>query len=346
MRTLIIGPSWVGDMMMSHSLYRTLKQSDPDLILDVMAPAWCRGLLTKMPEVNNIIEMPLSHGQLALSKRYRLGQNLRNNHYDNALVLPNSFKSALIPFFSRIPTRTGWLGEMRYGILNDYRRLDKDAFPLMVQRYVALAFSAGCMRSAADIPAPLLRPKLQVNGVERQNTLVAFGLQPSKLIAFCPGAEFGPSKRWPSYHYAALGKALADQGKHIVILGSKQDRSIGEDIVAQMGCPDAITNLAGQTTLEEAINVLAATIAVVTNDSGLMHIAAALERPTLALYGPSSPDFTPPLSESAQVIRLINGFSKVRKGTAAGGYHSSLIDIKPDLVLAKLMRLFNHNRMQ
>lgn len=340
MRTLIIGPSWVGDTMMSQSLYRTLKHNDPELILDVIAPEWSRGLLVKMPEVNNIIDMPLDHGELALLKRYKLGCKLRDTRYDNAIVLPNSFKSALIPFFARIQKRTGWLGEMRYGILNDYRYLDKDIFPLMVQRYVALALPGKNTYCTAEIPAPLLRPKLQVSAAEIQTSLAAFGLGDKKnIVAFCPGAEFGPAKRWPSYHYADLGKALAMQGKQIVILGSKHDSTIGEEIIQKMAIQNAVHNLAGQTTLEQAINVLAAAKAVVTNDSGLMHIAAALDRPMLALYGPSNPDFTPPLSESAEVIRLITGFIKVRKGVGVAGYHQSLIDIKPEMVFEKLMRI-------
>ncbi|MCT6885000.1 MAG: lipopolysaccharide heptosyltransferase II, partial [Gilliamella apis] len=129
MKTLIIGPSWVGDMMMSQSLYRTLKQLDPSIEIDVMAPTWCRALLDKMPEVNQSIAMPISHGEFALSKRYQLGKELRNNQYDQAIILPNSFKSALIPFFAKIAKRTGWKGEMRYGLLNDLRVLDKQAFP-------------------------------------------------------------------------------------------------------------------------------------------------------------------------------------------------------------------------
>ena len=152
MRILVVGPSWVGDMMMSQSLYRTLRARFPQAIIDVMAPAWCRPLLSRMPEVNEAIAMPLGHGALALGERRKLGHSLRERRYDRAYVLPNSFKSALVPFFAGIPHRTGWRGEMRYGVLNDARVLDKHAWPLMVERYVALAYDKGVMQSAKDLP--------------------------------------------------------------------------------------------------------------------------------------------------------------------------------------------------
>ncbi|WLT05859.1 ADP-heptose--LPS heptosyltransferase RfaF [Gilliamella apis] len=340
MKTLIIGPSWVGDMMMSQSLYRTLKQLDPSIEIDVMAPAWCRALLDKMPEVNQSIAMPISHGEFALSKRYQLGKELRNNQYEQAIILPNSFKSALIPFFAKIAKRTGWKGEMRYGLLNDLRVLDKQAFPLMVERYVALAYPKQNIHSAKDIPQPILWPKLNVLTDEVEQTLSTFNITSEEpLIGFCPGAEFGPAKRWPDYHYAALADKIVKQHAKIIIFGSGKDKIVGEQIIAKMNHGEHCINLAGQTELGQAINLIAACKAVVTNDSGLMHVAAALDKPLVALYGPSSPDFTPPLSNKAEVIRLITGYHRVRKGDAEQGYHQSLIDIKPDLVFETLMNL-------
>ena len=340
MKTLIIGPSWVGDMMMSQSLYRTLKQLNPDIEIDVMAPSWCRALLAKMPEVSQAIAMPLGHGEFALSKRYQLGKSLRENHYQQAIVLPNSFKSALIPYFAKIPKRTGWKGEMRYGLLNDLRKLNKQAYPLMVERYVALAYPKQEMHSAKDIPQPILWPKLQVTMPEILETLTAFDIpQDAPLIGFCPGAEFGPAKRWPDYHYATLADMIVKQHAKVLIFGSANDRQVGQQIMAKMTHSDQCINLAGKTQLDQAINLIAACKAVVTNDSGLMHVAAALDRPLVALYGPSSPDFTPPLSNKAEVIRLITGYHRVRRGDAEQGYHQSLIDIKPDQVFESLMKL-------
>ncbi|OSM97799.1 ADP-heptose--LPS heptosyltransferase RfaF [Lonsdalea populi] len=339
MKILVIGPSWVGDMMMSHSLYRTLKAEHPDAVVDVMAPAWCRPLLARMPEVNEALAMPLGHGALQLGERRRLGVALRPQRYDRAYVLPNSFKSALVPFFAKIPQRTGWRGEMRYGLLNDVRVLDKAAFPLMVQRYVALGYDSKAMNSADDLPASLPWPQLQVSEAEISAALAEFSLQGDRpLIGFCPGAEFGPAKRWPHYHYGALAQALIERGYQVALFGSANDRQSGEDIrntlttQAQTSC----FNLAGDTTLDQAVVLLAACRVVVSNDSGLMHVAAALNRPLVALYGPSSPDFTPPLSKEAEVIRLISGYHRVRKGDAEQGYHQSLIDIQPERVLNTL----------
>ena len=342
MKILVIGPSWVGDMMMSQSLYRTLKAEYPSAEIDVMAPAWCRPLLARMPEVNQAQAMPLGHGALGLGERRRLGRALRANRYDRAYVLPNSFKSALVPFFADIPQRTGWRGEMRYGLLNDVRVLDKAAFPLMVQRYVALAYDKGRVQRADDLPQPLLWPQLRVSDEEIAATTAAFNLTDSRpIVGFCPGAEFGPAKRWPHYHYAALAQRLIESGYQIALFGSAKDHEAGEQIRAalQEDARDFCLNLAGKTQLEQAVILIAACRAVVSNDSGLMHVAAALNKPLIALYGPSSPDFTPPLSDKARVIRLISGYHKVRKGDAEQGYHQSLIDIQPQQVLDALTPL-------
>ncbi|ASX27060.1 ADP-heptose--LPS heptosyltransferase RfaF [Candidatus Williamhamiltonella defendens] len=346
MKILVIAPSWVGDMMMSHSLYRTLKVRHPHATIDVMAPEWCRALLSRMPEVAQIWTMPIGHGQLALFERRRLGIQLRSERYQRAYILPNSFKSALIPFFARIPHRIGWRGEMRYGLLNDWRILKPAAFPMMVQRYVALADDVSDMKtqalSAAHLPQAFLWPQLQVTEKAVAEVKAVFSLKNDPpLIGFCPGAEFGPAKRWPHYHYAALAQTLIEKGYQIVLLGSAQDKHTGQKIrsalnpKAQEHCHD----FTGHTSLEQAIDLIAACGAIVTNDSGLMHIAAALNQPLVALYGPSNPDFTPPLSPKARVIRLISGYHKIRKGDDSDGYHDSLIRITPEQVMAALQTL-------
>lgn len=339
MKILVIGPSWVGDMMMSQSLYRSLLDVHPGAQIDVMAPAWCRPLLGRMPEVRRALPMPLGHGALAVWERRRLGRSLRQEGYQQALVLPNSFKSALVPFFAGIPVRTGWRGEMRYGLLNDLRILDKTAFPLMVQRYAALAFPRDQVRSARDLPQPLPWPRLQAVPEETLAAREQFGLGDGRpLIGFCPGAEFGPAKRWPHYHYATLAKTLIDRDYRVVLFGSRKDAPAGEQIRELLPPADRefCVNLAGDTSLEQAVLLIAGCRAIVSNDSGLMHVAAALDRPLVALYGPSSPDFTPPLSHQARVIRLISGYQRIRKGEGEQGYHQSLIDIQPDRVLDEL----------
>ncbi|ORM62508.1 ADP-heptose--LPS heptosyltransferase [Pantoea rodasii] len=343
MKILVIGPSWVGDMMMSQSLYRTLKAEHPEAVIDVMAPAWCRPLLSRMPEVNQALAMPLGHGALALGERRRLGKTLKDSGYDRAYVLPNSFKSALVPFFAGIKRRVGWRGEMRYGVLNDVRVLDKAAFPLMVERYVALGYDQP-IASAQQLPQPLLWPQLRVDEDEKRMTAGQFALSADRpVIGFCPGAEFGPAKRWPHYHYAALAEQLIGKGYQVVLFGSAKDRETGDTIVQTLSesARAHCKNLAGDTQLEQAVILIAHCAAVVSNDSGLMHIAAALNRPLVALYGPSSPDFTPPLSHQARVIRLITGYHKVRKGDAEEGYHQSLIDIQPARVHQELSALLH-----
>ncbi|MDI9279451.1 ADP-heptose--LPS heptosyltransferase RfaF [Pantoea sp. EABMAA-21] len=343
MKILVIGPSWVGDMMMSQSLYRTLKAEHPDAVIDVMAPAWCRPLLSRMPEVNQALAMPLGHGALALGERRRLGKSLQVSNYDRAYVLPNSFKSALVPFFAGIKRRVGWRGEMRYGVLNDVRVLDKAAFPLMVERYVALGYDKP-IASAQQLPQPLLWPQLRVDEDEKRMTAAQFSLSADRpAIGFCPGAEFGPAKRWPHYHYAALAEQLIAEGYQVVLFGSAKDRETGDTIVQTLSesARAHCKNLAGDTQLEQAVILIAHCAAIVSNDSGLMHIAAALNRPLVALYGPSSPDFTPPLSHQARVIRLISGYHKVRKGDAEEGYHQSLIDIQPARVHQELSTLLH-----
>jgi len=348
MNILIIGPSWVGDMMMSHSLYQQLKLQYPDCQIDVMAPNWCKPLLARMPEVRHAIEMPLGHGKFALCERYRLGKALRNQ-YDMAIVLPNSLKSAFIPAFAKIAVRRGWKGESRYFLLNDLRNNKRD-YPMMVQRYVALAFEQNAVPKAADIP--VLKPYLTVDPTQQAETLKNFEKQTALLgerpiIGFCPGAEFGPAKRWPHYHYAKLAEMLIEKGYAVELFGSPKDVEAGEQIrnALPVELQPFCLNLAGQTNLNQAVDLIANCTAVVSNDSGLMHIAAATDRPLVALYGPTSPTYTPPLSDKAVIIRLIEGdLIKVRKSTdSSEGYHQSLIDITPEKVVEKLTALFMRN---
>ncbi|MBU3068981.1 lipopolysaccharide heptosyltransferase II [Aestuariicella sp. G3-2] len=339
-RILIIGPSWVGDMLMSQSLYRQLKAQNPECEIDVLAPDWCRAVIERMPEVANSIAMPVGHGSLQLGVRKRLAAVLEKRGYDQAIVLPNSLKSALVPWLANIPLRTGWLGEMRYVLLNDPRKLDKNAFPRMVERYVALAGPG--VRRAEDLPE-ILPPQLRVSAADQQSAMAEFALPEERLIGICPGAEFGPAKRWPDYHYAALASRLIEDGWQVACFGSAKDAEVEAEIKSQLPRvqQDSFHGLAGRTSLPQVIDLLAACDAVVTNDSGLMHVAAAVNTPLVALYGPTSPDFTPPLSDRAEIIRLIDGYLKIRKGDADLGYHQSLIDIQPDNVLAALERVLS-----
>lgn len=339
-RILIIGPSWVGDMVMAQTLFKVLRQQHPDCELDVLAPQWSLPLLERMPEVRCGISMPLGHGQLQLGTRWRLGVDLRKQAYDQAIVLPNSLKSALIPFFARIPQRTGWRGEMRYGLLNDVRVLDKQKYSLMVERFVALACEPGGL-----LPKPIPRPALQVN-IESAQAIytekVLLQAPPGqKVLALCPGAEFGPAKRWPDKHYAALASTYLDRGWRVVLMGSAKDSDVAERIRRSLP-PTAhgdCLNLCGKTSLGQAIDILSQVNAVVSNDSGLMHIAAALERPLVVVYGSTSPGFTPPLAEIVATEQIPVDCGPCFKRECPLGHMKCLVDLEPGRVIASLDRL-------
>lgn len=337
MNILVVGPSWVGDMVMSQSLLLRLKEENPNSSIDVLAPDWCRPVLARMPQVRQAIAMPVGHGSLQWDVRKSVAASLRANNYQQSIVLPHSLKSALIPWMANIPKRTGWRGEMRYGLVNDMRTLDKQAFPLMVQQYIALAQE---QKSSAEQLKPILNPQLDVDKIQQGAVLQEFALidDHRKLVAFCPGAEFGPAKRWPHYHFANLAKMLIANNKKIVCLGSANDTLAIGQIKEQLSAAEQaqFIDVSGKTNLTQAIDLLAGSAVVVSNDSGLMHIAAAVNTPLIALYGPTSPDFTPPLSDNAQVIRLIDGYIKLRRANTEEGYHQSMIDITPAMVFEHL----------
>lgn len=306
-KILIIGPSWVGDMVMAQSLFIALKRRSPRCEISVLAPAWTRPLLDRMPEVDHSLILPFGHGDLKLLARRRFARGLRERHFTQAIVLPNSFKSALIPFFADIPLRTGWRGEMRQGLLTDCRRLDKAKFPLMVERFAALAYPA------TDRPKqPAASPRLLVRREQLDAALGKFSLQAAattgRLVALCPGAEFGPSKQWPAQSFARAAADLILLGWHVVIMGSKGDAGVAQEIERSAATQvseklrSRLHNVAGKTDLAEAIDIMAACSSAVSNDSGLMHIAAALDLPVVALYGSTSPEFTPPLAPMKRIL--------------------------------------------
>ncbi len=297
-KILIVAPAWVGDMVMAQTLFKNIKGHQPQAVLDLLAPPWTAEIAQKMPEVNAIHILPLAHGIFGLKKRWQIGRALRHQQYDEAIVLPNSWKSALIPWFAGIPVRSGFQGEMRFGLLNDRRRLDKQALPLMIERFMILG-------QASDQPLskPYPRPRLSASPEAAQSLMQELGLDPQvPSIALCPGAEYGPAKRWPSEHYASLAQLLRNQGYQICLMGSKKDEAIANEIKARSGVE--CHNLCGRTGLNQAVDILAAMTAVVSNDSGLMHIAAALDKPMVAIYGSSSTAFTPPLSDRVKILNL------------------------------------------
>lgn len=340
MKTLIIGPAWIGDMVMSQSLYITLKKQQPDMQLHVMAPRWCLPLLSRMPEIDNAIEMPLGHGALQLHTRWKLGRELKKQQYQHAIILPNSFKSALIPLFACIPKRTGWKGECRYGLLNDLR-LNKNAFPLMVERYLALAYTFNKINSSADletIPYPQLRIDYQL----QQETIAKLGLPYTKpILGLCPGAEFGPAKRWPEKYYAEIAERWIKTGGQVWIFGSHKDLLIANLILQNLPISQQSSCylLAGKTSLEEAIDLLAACTKVISNDSGLMHITAAVKTPLLAIYGSTSLEYTPPLTDTVQIAHTDISCRPCFNRECPLKHLDCLNKLEPNFVWKKLLEL-------
>jgi heptosyltransferase-2 len=327
MRILVVGPSWIGDTILAQPLFRLLHTKHHDMTLDVLAPEWTLPLLKRMPEVRHGILSPFQHGQLKLGARRRLARELRSTGYDRAIVLPNSFKSALVPYFAGIPQRTGFRGEMRWGLLNDMRRLDERTLPLMAQRYAALAGAVG------QPAMPLPEVRLAVDDTSRCATLAKLKLDTKRPVAaLCPGAEYGPAKRWPAHHFAELAKALAARNLAVWLVGSSRDMALGSEIETLSA--GAARNLCGASALDEAIDLLASSAIVVSNDSGLMHIAAALGKPVVALYGSSSPAFTPPLSANAQILRLELPCSPCFKRECPLGHFNCMMQLTPDRVCA------------
>ncbi|WP_150299568.1 lipopolysaccharide heptosyltransferase II [Pseudomonas profundi] len=337
MRILVIGPSWVGDMVMAQTLFACLKlRHGPDCEIDVLAPEWSRPILERMPEVRNALSFPLGHGVLDLKTRRTIGKGLAGQ-YDQAILLPNSLKSALVSFFAGIPKRTGWRGEMRYGLLNDIRKLDKDRYPLMIERFMALAFERD-----HELSKPYPRPTLQIDPATRDAALARFGLELDRpVLVLCPGAEFGESKRWPVEHYASVADQKVRQGWQVWLFGSKNDHPVAEDIRLRLipGLREEATNLAGETSLADAIDLMSCASAVVSNDSGLMHVAAALDRPLVAVYGSTSPGFTPPLASHVESVRLGLDCSPCFDRACRFGHYNCLRDLKPALVVDALDRL-------
>lgn len=280
----MVAPNWIGDALMAQPLLARLHARHPGSRIDVVAPPWVAPVVRRMPEVNAVIEADLRHGELQLGERWRLGRKLKERGYDQAFVLPNTMKSALAPSFAGIRLRVGYLGESRLGLLNRIHKPRQAREPMPVH-YARLAEEPG-----TEPALPLSTPSLLFTRENVQATAARFGISGAYTV-LCPGAEYGPAKRWP--HFRELAARL---GSQIVLLGASSDKKAAEQIPGR--------NLVGQTTLDEAIDLIAGAALVVSNDSGLMHIAAATGAPLVALFGSSSPQHTPPKSAVARVVWL------------------------------------------
>ena len=295
-RILIVAPSWVGDAILSEPLVAVLREPLGAPMVDVLAPPWCAPVYARVRGVGEIVEAPFGHRELGLGRRRLLARDLKTRAYTRAFILPNSFKSALIPWLARIPRRVGYVGEARGTLLTDARLLDRRRLPRLVDRFVALAVPPD--RLVPTPPAPVLVPDVANAGA----ALRRLSLSTRRPVAIlCPGAEFGPAKRWPGEHFIALAKRLLDDGFAVWLMGSPNDQPAAAPIAAALR---EVRDLSGRTDLGTAIDLLSLASVVVSNDSGLMHAAAAVGRPLIALFGSSSPAYTPPLSPVAHVARI------------------------------------------
>lgn len=335
-KILVVGPSWVGDMLMTHSLFRLLKQENPAVIIDVLAPAWSLGLLQRMPEVRNSIVLPFKHGELRLWQRYIFGRQFRSEAYDQVIFIPNSFKSVFAVMAARIPKRTGWNGKElpRRWFLNDGRNLDTKKYPLMVQRFMALGLPAD-----RALPDAIPFPQLQISSKSVEESLAKHQLEkPVKpLLIVAPGAEFGPSKRWPAEYFADIANEKLRQGWQVWLVGSIKDAPIAEKIqdLSSQQC----INLCGKTDLAAVIDLMSLGTIVVSNDSGLMHMAAALQRPVVGIYGSTPATVTPPLGLKNATVTLGLSCSPCYKRECPLGHWRCMQDLKPSLILESMDRL-------
>lgn len=330
-KILVLGPAWVGDMVLAQSLFKTLKANRPNCIIDVAAPAWTLPLLERMPEVSGKIALPFKHGELAFWQRITFGRSLKQAGYTQAIILTNSFKSALLPWAAGIKKRTSFLGEMRYGLINDIRPLDKTTLKKTVERFVFLGLNAN-----EALPKNIPNPQLITDAQTAFVTLAKLGIQSSqgKILGLCPGAEYGEAKRWPAEYYAEVANDAVKKGWQVWLFGSDKDIPVTNQInqLTQNRCVD----FGGKTKLGEAIDLMSLCDTVVSNDSGLMHVAAALDKKLVAIFGSSNPYHTPPMSEKAVIEYLSLSCSPCFQRECPLQHLNCLRQIQPDSVISNL----------
>ena len=339
---LIIAPNWIGDAVSTQPLLANLKVLYPDSKIDILASNWVAPVYRACSEVHEVIEAKFEHKKLQWNLRKEIAKEIEAKNYQACFVLPNSFKSALIPWLANIPFRIGYRGELRFGLIN--LALDNPSKvnrPPMVEHYLVLS---QLLKDNESIPLDKFVPKLNVSGAAKQQVgqkLQDANINRDSIYAICPGAEYGPSKRWPTEYFAVLAQQLIKQNSNnqIILLGGKNDYSLAQEITSQSKLVSNIHNWCGNTSLDEAIALIGMSKAVVSNDSGLMHIAAALQIPQVAIFGSSDPAHTPPLSDRAKIMWLNMSCSPCHKRVCPLGHLRCLKDILPEQVLATLNTL-------
>lgn len=324
---------------MAQSLYQALRRTYSQAQIHVIAPAWSRPLLTRMPEIDRIIELDIAHGELGLGKRYRLARSLRGEQYSHALVLPRSFKSALVPWWAGIPVRIGDRGEHRYGLLNKILPSNKDkSIPNVCNylRYMDLQVDITTVKKEYS-------PCLTVDEFKQKALLASHEISiDAPLVACMVGAEYGLSKQWPIKHFASLIDQCHAAGLQVCILGSKKDVPTSKLIENKVTAP--LHNLCGKTGLIDVVDILAACRVAVSNDSGLMHIAAAVNVPTIAMYGATTPVYTPPLQTQAKSFYLKLACSPCWQRQCRYDHYRCLQDILPQDVFATVEKFMAYKK--
>lgn len=338
-RILVIAPNWIGDAVMAQPLLQLLKRDHPDAAIDVLAPAWVAPVLRAMVEVDTVLETPFKHGSLQLRERWRYAKILRQRGYVAAYVLPNTLKFALLPWMAGIKKRVGYKGESRYGLINVMHHDSKPVPRAMVAFYAALASSP-----AKDLALSFPKPRLEIKPQQIETVLRDMGLSANRLlICLAPGAEFGNAKRWPVSHFAGLAKTILQThpDAQIVLLGSPKDIDVCEQI--KIACP-AIFQFAGKTQLDQALALIAASDALVSNDSGLLHIASALNRPVIAIYGPTDPLHAPPFSDVAYSLSLQLACAPCRQRECPLVHHECMNKLDTEMVWQPLQAILSSHR--
>ena len=335
-RILVIAPNWIGDAVMSQPLLAAIKTSYPNAAIDVLVTPWVAPVYRACSEVTELIEADLRHGQLQWGLRRALAAQIKKRKYASCYVLPNSLKSALIPWLANIPVRIGYQGELRRFLLTETKANSPKTQRIpMVEHYANLCAPSGNLNTT--INPPYLVPMASALESARAR-LQAAGIQTDALVVLCPGAEYGPSKRWPAAHFAVLAQSILNTKPtaSVVLLGSPSDRAIGDAIVSSVASQSRMFNWCGATSLDEAIAIIGLCGKVVSNDSGLMHIAAALQVPQEAIFGSSDPSHTPPNSVKATIISLHLSCNPCHQRECPLGHLNCLNQISPERVFAAL----------